>query len=263
MIRYRMTTSTSAMRNADETDAQAWMPALSVRNGQLAMERGLHQEIGWERRTENSDTSVLVFGDKIDDPVMEAMVRRGSPAMDSAAAGSLVLYDPSSGMVRAAGPGFSTIGMMATAQHKLGKGSQVRVSYANGTALTLASASQASALAQVLASARARHAQSCSISLSGTLEGTGTRWRATYRWQPETTITPVAMFAQNADDPYLNLQIRQPIRFHRDGASGFEALVNLGNLLAQGYRPFVLSDGSVLVFAQDQRSVSGGVAFNF
>jgi len=225
------------------------------------MEHGLHQEIGWERRTDKSDTAVLVYGDKIDDPVMEAMAPAGSAPMS--AAGSLVLYDRASGMVRAAGPGFSTYGMMATVQRKLGKGNQVRLSYANGSALALAPLSQAGGLTQVLASAHARHAQTCSISLSGTLEGTGTRWRATYRWQPEATVTPVALFAQGADDPYLNLQLRQPIHFHREGMGGFEALVNLRNLLAEGYRPYVLSDGSVLVFAQEQRGVSGGVAFNF
>ena len=35
------------------------------------------------------------------------------------------------------------------------------------------------------------------------------------------------------------------------------------NLLAQGYQPYLLSDGSVLVFAQDQRAFSGGLAFSF
>jgi hypothetical protein len=35
------------------------------------------------------------------------------------------------------------------------------------------------------------------------------------------------------------------------------------NLLAEGYRPFLSTDGSLLVFAQDQRGVSGGLAFTF
>jgi hypothetical protein len=36
----------------DDTEAQAWLPQLSARNGELAIEHGMHQEIGWERRTE-------------------------------------------------------------------------------------------------------------------------------------------------------------------------------------------------------------------
>jgi hypothetical protein len=49
----------------------------------------------------------------------------------------------------------------------------------------------------------------------------------------------------------------------RDGTASIEALLNVQNLLAQGYRPYLLSDGTVLMFAQDQRSFSGGVAFTF
>ena len=59
---------------------------------------------------------------------------------------------------------------------------------------------------------------------------------------------------------YRAIRIR---RDESDGMGGLEVLVNLRNLLAEGYRPYLLSDGSLLVFAQDQRSFSGGLAFNF
>ena len=62
------------------------------------------------------------------------------------------------------------------------------------------------------------------ISLSGTLEGTGTRWHASYRWQPADTVTPVAPYSVSAIEPYLNLQLRQPICSHREGLN-IEALV--------------------------------------
>ena len=101
------------------------------------------------------------------------------------------------------------------------------------------------------------------LSLSGTLEGTGIRWRASYRWQPEDTVTQVAPFAENAAEPYLNLNLRQPIRLSRDSSGRFYALVDVRNLLAQGYRPYLLSDGSLLIFAQDQRGIRAGLAFNF
>jgi hypothetical protein len=266
-VRYRMATSVPASRDTDDSEAQAWLPALSMRDGQLAMEHGLHQEIGWERRTDNSDVAVLVYADNIDNPVMEAM---GSPDTGDPAAGtepSALLYDPTSGLVRAAGPGFSTAGIQATMERGLPRKCQVRLSYANGDALRLTASTQPAGqplgLAQLIASAHARRAQAYSISLSGTLDGSGTRWRATYRWQPESTITSVAAFSQDATDPYLNLQFRQPIHFSREASSGFEAMINLRNLLAEGYRPYLLSDGSVLVFAQDQRSFSAGLAFNF
>jgi hypothetical protein len=35
------------------------------------------------------------------------------------------------------------------------------------------------------------------------------------------------------------------------------------NLLAEGYHPYLLSDGSLLIFSQEQRGIRGGVAFTF
>jgi hypothetical protein len=186
---------------------------------------------------------------------------------DAAADASGALFDRTSGILHAAGPGFSTAGMVATVERRLPGGNHIKVSYADGSALVLSSAMPPSlgsvGLAQVLTTAHARRAQAYSISLSGTLEGTGTRWRASYRWQPEDTVTPVAGYEQNAAAPYVNLHICQPIHLRRDGTGGFEAMFDLRNLLAQGYQPYLLSDGSLLVFAQDQRGVTGGLAFTF
>jgi hypothetical protein len=102
-----------------------------------------------------------------------------------------------------------------------------------------------------------------SLALSGTLDGIGTRWRASYRWQPESTVTEVAPFAVDASEPYLNVYIRQPVRLCHQGTSGVEAQIDLRNLLAEGYQPFLTSDGSRLYFAQAQRSIGGGLAFTF
>jgi hypothetical protein len=253
-------------QDTDETEAQAWLPELSARNGDLAIEHGLHQEIGWERRTEVSGMAVLVFADHIDNPVLEAM---GHFATEDSAADTVaipVLFDPASGLVRAAGPDYSTAGMLATLERRLPGANQIRLSYANGNALiipALTASSRPVGLADLLASAHTRRAQTYSISLSGTLDGTGTRWRASYRWQPEDTVTRVAPFAVDAAEPYLNLHLRQSIHLRRDGTGGIEALLDVRNLLAEGYRPYLLDDGSLLIFAQDQRSIGGGLAFTF
>jgi len=265
-IRYRMATFVPGPHSTNDTEAQAWMPRVALKNGGLAIEHGMHQEIGWERRTENSGMSIVVFADKIDNPVLEAMghFAPGTLAADSSA----FLFDRSSGLLRAAGTGFSTAGVEARAERKLPGGNEIWVSYGNGDALAMPSTPKVTttptvSMAAMLAAARPRRAQTYSISLSGTLEGTGTRWRASYSWQPDGTVTRVAAYTENAAEPYLNLHLRQPIHARRDGTSGFEALLDLHNLLAEGYQPYLLSDGSILVFAQDQRSISVGLAFSF
>ena len=258
-VGYRVATFQSGPNQHEETQAAAWMPAFSLRNGQLVIERGLHQEISWERRTDVSGMAVRVFSDSIRNPALEAM---GHFAPGSIAA-STALTDGPSGMLRVAGPNFSSQGIVATVERRLPGGNNVRLSYANGNAVVMAALPRPAEMAQVLGTAHPRRAQTYSISLSGTLDGTGTRWRASYRWQPEDTVTQVAPFAQDAAEPYLNLRLRQPIHVSRDGYGGFEALLDVRNMLAEGYQPFILSDGSLLVFAQGQRSIRGGLAFTF
>jgi len=261
IVSYRMTTFVPGSQDADDTEARAWLPEVSSRNGKLALEHGFHQEIGWERRTDVSDMAVMIFADKVDNPAIEAMGHFAAedPSVEGA------LFDRASGLMRAAGQNFSTTGMTATMQRKLPGGNFVRVSYANGGALVLPVQSTTGAidLEQALGAAHPRRAQMYTLSLSGTVDGTGTRWRASYRWQPEDTVTRVAPYAADAVEPYLNLHIRQPIHLRHDAAGGFEALLDVRNLLAQGYRPYLMSDGSLIVFAQDQRGITGGLAFTF
>ncbi len=260
-LRYRMTTITPSTASAEESQAGFWLPAVSMRSGELALERGLHQEIGWERQTDNSGIAVMVFADNVRNPVMEAA---GHFAAGNAwPIASDLLFDRTSGLLRAAGPDFSTTGLMATVDRRMPGGNRVRLSYANGDALVMPALSHAVPLSQVLAAAHPRRVQTYALALSGTLEGTGTRWRASYRWQPADTVTQAAPFAVDAVEPYLNLHFRQPVFVRRQGAAGIEALLDVRNLLAEGYRPYLLSDGSVLIFAQDQRGIRGGLAFTF
>jgi hypothetical protein len=262
-VRYRMATSLPASWAADESEAQAWLPQLSARNANLAIEHGLHQEIGLERRTDVSRMAVLVFADHIDNPIIEAMGRFATDNFAPDTVAFPVLFDSTSGLVRAAGPDYSTAGMVAEVERRLPGASQIRLSFSDGDALAMSPSYSAMGLAEALAAAHSRRAQSYSISLSGTLDGTGTHWRASYRWQPEDTVTGVAPFAADAAQPYLNLHLRQAIHLRRDGTGGIEALLDLRNLLAQGYRPYLLSDGSLLIFAQEQRGIGGGLAFTF
>jgi hypothetical protein len=225
------------------------------------MERGLHQEIGWKRTTDASSMSVVVFADNLQNPVMEAM--ESFAAGEAGPAQVAALFDGTSNMLRFAGPNFSSRGIVATAERRLPGNNQVRVSYATGNALVMPALGRPVEMAEVLGAAHPRRIQSYSISLSGTLEGSGTRWQASYRWQPEDSVTEVAPYTQNAAAPYLNLRLRQPIVVSRDGSTGVEALLDVRNLLAEGYQPFLLNDGTLLMFAQDQRGIRGGLAFTF
>jgi hypothetical protein len=262
VVRYRMTTIVPGVQHQADTEASGWLPAAVLQNGKLEIERGAHQELGWERQTDASDVAFLVYADRVNNPMLEAMVKMapgGSEVLGN------VLYDPASGLMRVAGRDYSTAGFVASAERRLPGGNTVRVSYANGDALVLPSTRRTLPLNQIVAAARPRRAAMYSISLSGTLDGTGTRWHASYRWQPEDSVNQVAPFTANAAEPFLNLHLRQPVcnRSESGRRNKVDVVVDVRNLLAQGYRPYLLGDGSVLMFAQDQRGVSGGFAFTF
>lgn len=262
-VQYRMATMVPNAESNDETEAATWLPAVAMRDNDLVLERGMHQEIGYERQTDTSDMAVLVYADNIDNPVLEAMSRSAGRNLGDTAAPSAALFDPGSGMVRTAAPGFSTAGVSASFERQIAGGNRVAVSYTSGSALVMPALPTPVNLSQMMAGTRAHRAQAYTLSFSGTLDGTHTHWRASYRWQPGQTVTEVAPFAINASSPYLNIHIRQPIHLTRDGSGGFEALLDVRNLLAQGYRPYILSDGSLLIFTQGQRSIRGGLAFTF
>lgn len=257
MVSYRFATAVPDTRGLAETQAGAWMPVLAMRDGRLTLEHGVHQEIGWERRTDDSGFAVFFYSDSLSNPVIEGMAHGRAPA------GPDVLYDSSSGLLRTAAAGYFSTGVVATAERRLPHGNHVRVSYANGDALVMQASARPTPLNQLVSAAHPRRAQMYSLSLSGTLDGTGTRWRASYRWQPEDTVTRVAPYALEADEPYLNIHLRQPVIASHGGARGLDAMIDVRNLLSQGEHPFVLTDGSLLVFAQDQRGVTAGLAFTF
>jgi hypothetical protein len=259
-VQYRLATVVPN-RASDESQPSGWLPALSERNGELAIEHGVHQEIGWERNTDASGIAVRLYSDWINNPVLEALGRFA--ANDSGAITNAVLFDSTSHLLRASGPSFSTVGVHASVERRIHGDNRVRISYASGNALVMPALPQPASLSQLIAAAHPRHTQTYAISLSGTLDGTGTRWQASYTWQPDDTLTQVAPYALDASSPFLNFHIRQPIHLTRDGSGGLEALVDVRNLLAEGYRPYILSDGSLLIFAQDQRSLRAGLAFTF
>jgi len=100
---------------------------------------------------------------------------------------------------------------------------------------------------------------------SGTLHRTHTRWIASYRWVSGSALTPVDMFngSPGQSDPFLNLFIRQPIPTLGFLPAHMEAVIDLRNLLAQGYVPVMGQDGQTVYFVQSARSVRGGLAISF
>jgi len=108
-----------------------------------------------------------------------------------------------------------------------------------------------------------RHA--LTAKLSGDVPRCKTHWIASYKWTSGEALTSVDLFnvSPGQADPYLNIFLRQPLPLGTFLPGKIEALVDLRNLLAQGYVPVLAPDGQWIYLVQSARSVRGGLAFTF
>jgi hypothetical protein len=98
--------------------------------------------------------------------------------------------------------------------------------------------------------------------MGGTIPWCKGKWIASYRWTSGSALTPVDLFnaGPGQSDPYLSFFLRQPIPVM---PGHMEALVDVRNLMAQGYVPVFGQDGHTLYLVQSARAVRGGVSFTF
>ena len=259
VVSYRLATSPELQNAGELADSPTLRPMFSEEGGRLRLEHGLHQELRFEDNKESRRAMIAFYEDELHTPVIDG----GGQVLQQDLASGDVLYDPASQMFRVTGPGYTSGGLRAEFSQKLASSTWASVSFANGKALAFEGTGSPMTVAGAMQNIAQRRTEAITASVDGRLVRTSTGWRASYRWQPDNTITPVAMYDSFGQGAYLNLLIRQPIHCGRLLPNGTEALVDVRNLLAQGYRPFLTGDGSTLYFAQDARSIQGGLSFSF
>jgi len=149
------------------------------------------------------------------------------------------------------------------AGHQLVPGLMVTGEYALGNALEMGKAGVT--LADAHQWMRAAPHYAAAGKLSGIIPKSKTAWTASYRWLDGPVLTPVDMFDSSVGrmDPFLNIIIRQPIPYTGFLPGRMEAMVDLRNLLAQGYVPVLGDDGHTVYLVQSARAVRGGFSFTF
>jgi hypothetical protein len=196
------------------------------------------------------------FRDRIKDP---ALLGVGDIAVDTGD----VLPDVYSGTFSYNGGALDSQGVRFVFQRKLSPALTGTLDYAYGGVLDL----EQPGIEWDAIQGKLRHAwrHSAAIKLNGTVPRWKTEWIVSYRWTSGGALTPVDLFNASAGqtDGFFNLFVRQPMPRVRFVPGRMEALIDLRNLLAQGYVPVVAPDGSTVYLVQSARSVRGGVAFTF
>jgi hypothetical protein len=231
-------------------------PRVSLANFVTRLERARHEELNVSRRIGKNNVQVAVFSDHVDNT---ALIGTG----EVTAAGGFLLPDVYSGTFTYAGDTLNAPGLRVVLQRKLSSDLTATLDYAYGGVLDLAKPDVEIQDAQQWITTQRR--QALAVKLSGTVHSTHTHWIASYRWVNGSALTPVDMFnsSPGQSDPFLNLFIRQHIPTMGFLPAHMEMLVDLRNLLAQGYVPVMGQDGQTVYLVQSARSVRGGVAITF
>lgn len=236
-------------------DLSETAPRMSITDFAPAVEKARHQEVSVSQRIGKTNMQVAFFSDGIADPVLTGVGDMTSESGD-------VLPDMYSGTFSYQGNDFTTRGMRVVLQRKLSSDLTATLDYSYGGVLDLSRPDIELQDAREYIHSERR--QALAAKFSGSIPKTKTRWITSYRYAGTRTLTPVDEFNTSAGqaDPYLNVCLRQPVPASFL-AGHMEVLVDLRNLLAQGYVPVMGSDGHTVYLVQAARSVRGGVAFSF
>ncbi len=231
-------------------------PRISMSNFATRLERAHHEELNVSQRIGRNNIQVAVFTDRVADT---ALTGTGNVT----AAGGYLLPDVYSGTFTYGGNTLDTRGLRVVLERKLSSDLTATLDYAYGGVLDLTKPDVELQNVQEWISTQRRNA--VAAKLSGTLPGSHTRWIASYRWISGPALTPVDMFnaSPGQSDPFFNLFIRQPVPTLGFLPAHMEALVDLRNLLAQGYVPVMGQDGQTVYLVQAARSIRGGVTITF
>jgi hypothetical protein len=259
-VEYRYATSRQPSRldkqfDAAPADLTETGSRFSLLNGEPLLEHARHHEVSLSRRF-GSTGRTRIQAAAYDDRVLNLTpVGVGDPV-----SGANLVPDVYSNSFSYNAGNFHTNGLRFVAQHEFFPELTATMTYSNGGVLDLASGHNVENL-----SYRTVNRQAVAAKLSGRVPRTKTQWTASYKWTNGQALTPVDQFDASAGEaePYLDIFIRQPIPQGHFIPAQMEALVDVRNLMAQGYVPVVGQDGQTIYLVQSARSIRGGVAFSF
>ena len=261
VIEYRYATSLPDTRSAKgfdsaPADLSESGPHMALANGVPEIEHAQHQEISVSRRFGKNCVQIAYYTDRIHNLVLTGA---GDPSSYS----DDVLPDVYSGTFSYGGGTLNTSGTRVVVQRKFSPDFTATADYSTGGVVALAGpVNTLQNVSQNLSNVR-RH--SIGGKLSGNIPTSGTRWIASYKWTSGNSLLPVDEFNASPGqvDPYFSFFIRQSIPGTSFIPAKMEALVEMRNLLAQGYVPVLGRDGRRVYLVEAARAVRGGLAFTF
>jgi len=229
-------------------------PRMSMVGYAPSLEHAHHHELSVSRHMGKTSVQLAAYYDRVVDPALTGVGEFGTD-------NGMVLPDVYSGTFTYQGSDLKTEGWRLVVERKVNANVTTTLDFGSGGVVDLEKSGASVPDAQQWMGTRVR--QSVAGKMSGVVPKTRTHWVASYRWIDGNALTPVDMFNASAGraDPYLNLFVRQPLPGFFPGH--VEAIIDLRNLLAEGYVPVLGADGHTVYLVQSARAVRGGLNFTF
>jgi hypothetical protein len=261
---YRMATSQNLQSFAGLDSVQQELPIAVMYQGRMQTAQGLHQEFTAGRKTGPGMIEVSYYLDSLDRVAVSGGGALGAADIQQTgqAGANGILADSTTGNFRFLSAGYKTQGVNVTLTEPLTPSMWVAVEYATGAGLA-AKDGAVMELPTIGSDLAPQAAQTATIALRGRVLHSGTSLRASYRWQPARLVTAVDPYAPFGDQAYFSCYLRQALRLGNLLPAGLDATIDVTNLLAQGYRPFLSADGKTLFLAEAPRTLQAGLAFTF
>ncbi len=239
-------------------------PRITIRGYRLRLEELNHTEVSVQRKlSKSSRVEIAGYRDYFHNAAVWGI---GAPGSSASMASSLLPNPSGDGVVFNAGD-YRSSGLRATYSLCMGSRLEAAFDYTLGEALAVDSARLASDRAQgsFQGMLRPERSQSFGGKVSTRIPISSTRITTSYQWLQPGRLTGVDPYGQ-ADlqlEPFLGVQIRQPLPTLAFLPAHIEALADFRNLLGQGSVPLPRSNGKPFLLTSAYRSFRGGFSVQF
>lgn len=239
-------------------------PRVTLRSNQLRLEEVNHAEASVHRRLwKTSQLEIAGYRDYFHNAAVWSL---GSPGASPWLVGNLLPNPVSGGWILNAGD-YSSSGLRATYSISVGSHVIGAFDYTTGEALTLNPAHLASDDRQrsVQGFLRPDRSQSFGGKVSTRIPISKTQVTTSYQWLERGRVTGVDPYglADLEVQPFVGVQIRQPLPTLSFFPAHIEALADFRNLLGQGYTSLPRPDAKSFLLTPAYRSLRGGFSVQF
>jgi hypothetical protein len=237
-------------------------PQITQRNGRLEMEQLTHTEAAVNHRLGRSArVQAAAYHDSLRNAAIWGL---GNSAYGQAFAGNALPNSAGNGIVINGG-NYQSAGFRAVYAQTFDSHLEVLGAYSSGTALSARGLVLQGSHAYTQGMLMPERTNSLVGKITADLPGTHTRISTSYEWVPNDRVTLVDP-AREADfqvQPYLGVEIRQPIPTPNFLPVHIDAVADFQNLLSQGYGPAGQGGQKSMVLSSGYHSIRGGFSVQF